>query len=89
LGGIIVAVSLVLISRRAIRGDPRDRSVRRVAHRLVRQWGTSFSGANLTGADFTGVDASRCDVREATLVDVRWDPNLPMPLYMPDDAIST
>lgn len=87
IAGIVVALALLIISKRAVRGDPRDRSLRRVAHRLVRRWGTQFVAADLTGADFTGADASRCDVRGATLVDVRWDPDHPLPVDLPDDAI--
>ena len=63
--------------------------MRRLAHRLVRRWGTTFVDADLTGADFTGVDTSRCEVRGATLVDVVWDPNMPKPLDMTDEASLT
>ena len=84
--GIAVAFSLVVISKRAVRGDPRDRTLRRLAHRLVRRWGTSFVEADLTGADFTGTDASRCDIRGATLVDVTWDLEHAPPVDMPDQT---
>jgi uncharacterized protein YjbI with pentapeptide repeats len=77
---------LVVISKRAVRGDPRDRTLRRLAHRLVRRWGTRFVEADLTGADFTGTDASRCDVRGATLVDVTWDLEHALPVDMPDQT---
>jgi hypothetical protein len=85
--GIIVALCLVAISKRAIRGDPRDRSLLRFAHRLTGRWGTQFVGADLTGADFTGVDGRRCRVRGATLVDVTWDPGFGHSLDLPDDII--
>jgi hypothetical protein len=77
--GIIVAVSLAVISKRAVRGDPRDRTLRRLGHRLVRRWGTQFVGADLTGADFTGSDPGRCDARGATVDGVTWDPDHPLP----------
>jgi uncharacterized protein YjbI with pentapeptide repeats len=64
-------------------GDPRDHTLRHLAHRLVRRWGTKFIEADLTGADFTGADASRCDVRRATVTDVQWDPDIPPPLDLP------
>lgn len=35
IAGVVVAVSLAVISKRAVRGDPRDRTLRRVAHRLI------------------------------------------------------
>lgn len=81
--GIVVALCLVIISKRVLRGDPRDISIRRVAHRLVRRWGTRFVDADLTGVDFTGADTSRCDVRGATLDDVTWDPECTMPVDAP------
>jgi uncharacterized protein YjbI with pentapeptide repeats len=87
IAGVIVAVSLAVISKRAVRGDQRDRTLRRLAHRLVARWGTRFNDADLTGADFTGTDTSRCGVKGATLDDVVWDPDEPLPLDLPDDAI--
>ena len=71
--GIVVALSLVIISKRALRGDPRDRFLRGVAHRFTHRWGTSFVDADLTGVEFTGADASRADLRGAILDDVGWD----------------
>jgi hypothetical protein len=84
--GIVVAVCLVFIAKRAVQGDDRDASVRRLAQRLVRRWGTSFVDADLTGADFTGTNASRCDVRGATLLDVRWDPEHAQPVDAPNQG---
>ena len=84
--GVIVAALLIFISKRAMRGDSRDQSLRRLAHRLVRRWGTTFVDADLTGADFTGVDTSRCEVKGATLVNVIWDHEMPRPLDMTDEA---
>jgi uncharacterized protein YjbI with pentapeptide repeats len=83
-GAVLVAVCLVIISKRAVRGDPRDRTLRRVAHRVVRRWGTQFVDADLTGADFTGTDPSGSDVRGATLVDVTWDLDYPAPVDIGD-----
>jgi hypothetical protein len=85
--GIIVALCLMAISKRAISGDRRDRSLLRLAHRLTGRWGTQFVGADLTGADFTEVDGRRCRVRGATLVDVTWDPGFGHSLDLPDDDL--
>jgi len=85
--GIVVALCLVTISKRAVRGDQRDRSMLRLAHRLTGRRGTQFVGADLTGADFTGVDTRRCRVRGATVVDVTWDPGFGRSLDLPDDVI--
>jgi hypothetical protein len=87
IAGVVVAVSLALISKRAVRGDRRDRTVRRLAHRLIGRRGTKFNDADLSGADFTGTDAGRCSVKGATIDGVTWDPELPFPLDLPDDAI--
>ena len=74
LAALVISVSMVLISKRALRGDDRDHSVRKLAHRIVDRWGTQFVRADLTGADFSGTDATRCDVADATLDGVRWEP---------------
>ena len=42
LAALVISVSLVLISKRALRGDHRDKSVRDLAHRIVKRWGTQF-----------------------------------------------
>jgi uncharacterized protein YjbI with pentapeptide repeats len=80
LAGIVVAISLVTISKRAVRGDPRDRTLRKEAHRLIHRWGTSFRDADLTGAN-----ASLGDLRGATVVGVKWDPDLPPSLDVVSD----
>lgn len=84
IAGVLVAVSMATISKRALRGDHRDLALRRVAHALARRWGTRFVDADLTGADFTGTDISGCDVRGATLVAVTWDPKLGRPADAPE-----
>jgi hypothetical protein len=74
LAALVISVSMVLISKRSLRGDPRDRSLRVLAHRMVDRWGTRFVRADLSGADFTGTDATHCDVTDARLDGVRWEP---------------
>jgi len=87
LATLVISVSMVLISKRALRGDPRDRTVREFAHRLIDRWGTQFVRANLTGADFTGTDATHCDVTGATLDGVQWEPGH-APIAVTDPMIS-
>jgi hypothetical protein len=89
LAGIVVAISLVTISKRAVRGDPRDRTLRKEVHRLIHRWGTSFRDADVTAADFTGANVSLCDLGGATVVGVKWDPDQPPPLDVgSDDTIA-
>lgn len=86
--GILVALSLVVISKRALRGDPRDRTLRWIVHRVVGRWGTRFVDADLAGADFTGADTGQCGVAGAKLDGVTWDPDQPLPVDIADDAVS-
>jgi hypothetical protein len=71
----------VLISKRALRADPRDRRLQMMAHALVSRRGTQFVGADLTGADFTGASADQCNVTDAVLDDIRWEPGH-VPLFL-------
>ena len=87
LATLVISVSMVLISKRALRGDPRDRTVREFAHRLIDRWGTQFVRADLTGADFSGTDATHCDVTGATLDGVQWEPGH-APIAVTDPVIS-
>lgn len=75
LAALVIRISLVAISRRALHADSRDSSLRRFAHHLIGRWGTQFVGADLSGADFTGTRADHCNASEATLVGVIWDPD--------------
>lgn len=81
LAALVVSVSLVMISKRTLKFDQRDRTTRRVAHGFVRRWGTRFDGADLTDADFSGTSAANCNVTDAVLDGVRWEPGqLPLSL---------
>jgi hypothetical protein len=64
---IVVSVTLVLVSRRALALDERDLLLRRLAHRIVTRRGTRFTGADLTGADFTATLIAHSDITQATL----------------------
>jgi hypothetical protein len=81
LAALVISVALVLISKRALRADPRDRRLQMIAHALVSRWGTQFVGADLTGADFTGASAEQCNVTDAVLDDIRWEPGH-VPLFL-------
>jgi hypothetical protein len=70
---IVVSLLLVLISKRALKNDARDRPMRVVAHRIVTQRGTCFTGADLTRADFTGTALTHSDVSGAELEGAVWE----------------
>jgi len=74
LAGVAVTVALLLISKRALHADERDRTLVRLTQRTVRRWGTRFVGADLTGADFTGTRADFCDMSGAGIHGVDWEP---------------
>jgi hypothetical protein len=74
IGGIVVSVLLVAISKRALRLDPRDRPILTLAHRIVAARGTRFTGSDLTGADFTGTQLANSDMTNAVLSGTKWDP---------------
>ena len=81
LAALVVSVALVLISKRALHADPRDRGLQMMVHALVSRGGTRFVGADLTGADFTGASAEQCNVTDAVLDDIRWEPGH-VPLFL-------
>ncbi len=73
LAAVVVSVLLVLISKRALRADPRYQPLRKFAHRIVSRRGTRFSGADLTAVDFTGSHLLHSDVEGAMLDGATWD----------------
>lgn len=71
--GIAVSALLVLVSRRALALDERDRLLLGLAHSIVTRRGTKFTGADLTGADFTGTLIAHSDVANATVDGTKWE----------------
>jgi hypothetical protein len=74
ISAIIVSVLLVVISKRALKGDARDGPMRHVGHRVASHRGTDFSGANLTRANFTGTMNSHTEMSNAVVEEAIWDP---------------
>jgi hypothetical protein len=74
IGTIVVSVLLVVIAKRAMRLDQRDRPILTLAHRIVAARGTRFTNADLTGADFTGTLLAYSDMANAVLSGTKWDP---------------
>ena len=74
-GGIsatIMAVSCVVITRRALGGGKGFESLRRLASLITRKFGTSFQGANLANASFSGSTIQNADFTDADLSSVNW-----------------
>jgi uncharacterized protein YjbI with pentapeptide repeats len=73
LAAIVVSVLLVLVSKRALKLDGRDRPLHQLARRIVTRRGTRFTGADLSGADFTGTLLAQADFSHAILDGATWD----------------
>ena len=58
----LVAVLLVIMSKRTLKGDSRDRMLRDLTHRIVTRHGTRFTGADVSGATFTGTNLVVADM---------------------------
>jgi hypothetical protein len=74
IAAIVVGMLLVLISKRALANDARDRPMRYLAHRIATHRGTRFMDADLTRADFTGTKLSHSDMSSAVFRDTIWEP---------------
>lgn len=73
---VVLAIIFVLlsayISRRAMKGDPRDAWLHTFAVAFAAIGGTSFHKANLTDADFTRAKLKSTDLREANITRTCW-----------------
>ena len=69
---IIVSVLLVLLSKRALKGDTRDGPLRYVGHRSASHRGTRFTDADLTRANFSGPVLVHSDMSSAVFRGVVW-----------------
>jgi uncharacterized protein YjbI with pentapeptide repeats len=69
----VVSVLLVLVSKRALKLDGRDRPLHQLAHRIVTSRGTRFTGADLSAADFTGTVVTQAEFSHAMLDGATWD----------------
>jgi hypothetical protein len=74
IAAVIVMVILVYVSKRALRMDERDRSLRELAQRIVGRFGTSFNGTDLSPADFRETAPSQSDLRGAVTAGTIWGP---------------
>lgn len=72
LSATILALSCVLISKRALSGVKGFESLRRVASLITQKFGTSFQNANLTNANFSQAKIQNADFSNADLTSVNW-----------------
>jgi MFS family permease len=86
IAAIIVSMLLVFISKRALKLDERDRSLRKLAHRIVTRWGTRFAAADISGADFSGTLIAQVDASHATVAGATWKKGKGPPTYREDDV---
>jgi hypothetical protein len=73
LSAIAVSMILVLISKRALKGDTRDGPMRHLGHRVATRRGTRFMHADLTRANFTGANPIHSDLYSANTADTIWE----------------
>lgn len=73
IAAIVVMVILVIVSKRALRADERDRNLQELAHRVITRFGTRFVGADISGADFRGTNVTHADMSNAVVDGVIWD----------------
>ena len=74
LAAALVASLLVVMSKRTLKGDNRDRLLRDVSHRIVTRHGTRFTNANLSGATFTGTNLVAADMTGTLVAGTVWGP---------------
>ncbi len=72
LGGTAIAMSSVIISKRAIKGNRKDAFILDTTLKIISRLATSFQGANLNNADFTMAKITHSDFRSANLTNICW-----------------
>jgi len=87
---VLVAALLVVISKRTLKGDKRDRFLRNLSHRIVTRHGTQFTGADISGATFTGTNLVAADMTGTVDEGTLWGPGqLPHRLDAPPRSFGT
>jgi hypothetical protein len=72
LGATILALSCVVISKKALTGAKGFESLRKIASLITQKFGTSFQNANLTNANFSNAKIQNADFTNAELTSVNW-----------------
>jgi hypothetical protein len=72
IGVVVASLTIVMLAKRALKGDQRDRPVVLLAQRIIRLRATNFAQADLSGADFSGTNIAHCDTTGALIEGVTW-----------------
>jgi hypothetical protein len=72
IGVVVASLIIVMLAKRALKGDQRDRPVVLLAQRIIRLRATNFARADLSGADFSGTNIAHCDTTGALVEGVTW-----------------
>ena len=70
----LVAVLLVVMSKRTLKGDDRDRMLRDLTHRIVTRHGTRFTRADISRATFVGTNLVAADMTGSVDEGTIWGP---------------
>jgi hypothetical protein len=65
IAAVLVAMTMVIFAKRALRDEKQDRPIQQLTHRIVTARGTRFTGADLRGATFAGTRIAHTDATEA------------------------
>jgi hypothetical protein len=72
IGTVLMAISCMVISRRALRGDEGFTKLLWVSELITRHFGTSFRDSRLTAVNFSGSTIRNCDFSDAEISLVHW-----------------
>lgn len=65
IAAVLVAMTMVIFAKRALRDEKQDRPIQQLTHRIVTARGTRFTGADIRGATFAGTRIAHTDATEA------------------------
>ena len=72
IGVVVASLIIVMLAKRALKGDQRDRPVVALAERIIRLRATNFARADLSGVDFSGTNIAHCDTTGALVEGMTW-----------------
>ena len=72
IGTLIMAISCVVISKKALKGSRGFDSLKKIAAFFTRKFGTSFRNTQLTDANFSHSKIHNADFSHADITNVKW-----------------